>query len=123
QVQPDAAQVVRSFVEAFNAHDVDAMLSLAADDIRWLRVSGSTVDTETTGKGELGDAMREYFERFSTARSALRSVSAVGRFVTTIEQAEWDTMLESRSQCGVAVYEVDDAKIKNVWYFPPVPCQ
>jgi hypothetical protein len=117
-----STQVVRSFIDAFNAHDVDAMLSIAADDIRWMSISGSTLSAEATGKTELGEAMRRYFQQFSTARSIVRSVSAEGRFVTTIEQAQWVVKSESRNQCGVAVYEVDGAKIKNVWYFPPLPC-
>lgn len=118
-----AAGIVRSFIDAFNAHDVDAMLSMAADDIRWMSISGSTLSAEATGKTELAASMRQYFTQFSTARSVVRSVNAEGRFVTTIEEARWEVRQEPRSQCGVAVYEVDGAKIRNVWYFPPVPCQ
>ena len=41
-------QQVRSFVDAFNARNVDGMLALAADDIQWLSVDGPKLAAETT---------------------------------------------------------------------------
>jgi len=116
------AELVERFVSAFNHHDVDAMLEFSAPDIRWMSVSGDRITTETSTHAELRDAMAGYFESVPAARAEIRSISESGRFVHTLEEAFWLSGGAERSQCSMAVYELLDGKLQNVWYFPGHQC-
>jgi hypothetical protein len=61
--QTTPEQQVRSFVDAFNARNVEAMLAVAADDIQRLSVDGARVSTETEGKETLRASMSKYFQQ------------------------------------------------------------
>ena len=61
-VGPDA--VVRQFVDAFNAHDAEAMTALASDEIEWLSIDGTTVSTEAKGRAALKESMTRYFAQY-----------------------------------------------------------
>ena len=116
------AELVERFVSAFNQHDVGAMLEFSAPDIRWMSVSGDRISTETSTHAELRDAMAGYFENTPDARAEIRSISESGQFVHTLEQAFWISGSTERSQCSMAVYELHDGKLQNVWYFPAHEC-
>ena len=116
------AERVGGFVAAFNQQDIDAMLELAATDLRWMSVSGDQVAVETSTHAELRTAMESYFETTPGARADIRSISESGPFVHTVEQAFWLLQGAEKSQCSMAVYELADHRIQNVWYFPGYPC-
>ena len=120
--EADPAGVVRRFVDAFNAQDVQAMTALAAEDIRWMSVSGEGLTVEAAGRKALRSAMREYFESLPSARAELLSARESGPFVQAVERASWTAGGIERSQCSAAVYEVADGRIRNVWYFPAYEC-
>ena len=120
--RPANEKLVRSFVEAFNAHDVPRMLTFVAPDLRWMTVTGDKIGLETSDTKSLSDSMQKYLQRLPSARSELRSVTASGAFVNTVEEARWEANGRPRSQCSVAIYEIADSRIKNVWYFPAHPC-
>ncbi len=114
--------VVQSFVEAYNAHDVDKMLAHVTDDIRWMSVDGEQIGIEASGKTALGNAMKEYFTGLPSARSEIRHSHALGDFVSVIEKALWSSNGVTKSQCAVAVYQLRDGYIANVWYHSAQPC-
>jgi hypothetical protein len=114
--------LVRSFVRAFNAHDVTGMLRFCDPGIRWMNIEGQTLSAETTGNLKLDEAMRVYFKSTPSAHSDLRGVVASGPFVSTIEEASWVRGGKKRQQCSIGVYEIRDSRIRNVWYFPPHDC-
>jgi hypothetical protein len=116
------ASVVVAFVEAFNRHDVDAMIDLSHPDVRWMSVDGDAVVTETSSVIALRSAMDAYFRDVPSARSELESIDASGRFVHTVERASWEAGNTRMSQCSVSVYEVGSGLIENVWYFPTHAC-
>ncbi len=118
----NGAAVVRHFVDAFNEHDIDAMLAHVADDFLWMSVKGGTITIESRGHDQLRSAMSDYFSSIPSARSDLRSVVESGPFVQAIEQAFWESDGVEKSQCSVSVYEIADGKIVNVWYFPAYQC-
>jgi len=116
-------ETVERFIEAYNQHDVEAMLELSAPDIRWMSVSGQRISVQASDRIELGDAMASYFTSIPEARAELLSMSESGAFVNTLEEAFWSVDGIEKSQCSLAVYEVADDKIKNVWYFPAHQCE
>lgn len=116
------AELVKGFIEAFNQHDVDAMLESSAADLRWMSVSGDQVAIQTSTHTELREAMSGYFESTPGARAEIRSISGSGPFVHTVEEAFWSSGGVEKSQCSTAVYELAEQKIRNVWYFPEYPC-
>ena len=112
-------QQVRSFVDAFNARNVDGMLALAADDIQWLSVDGAKVSTETQGKEALRASMTKYFQQCPTCRSELLWIKTAGSRITAHERASWTNRAGAAvSQSGLSVYELKGGKIIRVYYFP-----
>lgn len=120
---PDGPEaLVREFVAAYNAHDVDRMLASCAQDVRWMSVSADKLTVETSGTEKLAEAMRTYFRDLPSTRSELRSVLVSGNFVMASEQAMWESGGQTRTQCSASVYEVREGKIQAVWYFPAHGC-
>lgn len=120
---PSSAEIaVRHLVDAFNAHDPTAMLTVCASDVRWMSVAGEVLSIEAKDAVALEQSMRAYFERVPSARSTLRKIGVSGPFVTTIEEARWESHGVARSQCSTAIYELRDDKIRNVWYFAAHRC-
>ena len=118
--KPD--KLVREFVAAFNAHDVDRMLTSCAPDVRWMNLAADKLTVETSGTEKLAESMRGYFRRVPSARSELRGVVVSGNFVTAVERATWESKGQERTQCSVSVYEVREGKVHSVWYFPAHGC-
>jgi ketosteroid isomerase-like protein len=111
-------QVVRQFTEAFNNHDVDAMLEFAHPDIEWGSVQGDTLSMEAAGHAELRQGMDSYFSALPSVRSSIESVMPGERFTGVRERASWESDGESKSQSSIAVYEIEDGRILRVTYFP-----
>ncbi|MEQ8315466.1 MAG: nuclear transport factor 2 family protein [Gammaproteobacteria bacterium] len=114
--------IVERFIEAFNQHDVSAMLELTESDLHWMSVAGQNLSIEASGQSELRDSMKAYFESTPSARSNILSIRESGPFVHTLEQAVWSAGGVERNQCSIAVYELEANKIRNVWYFPEHSC-
>ena len=115
--------VVRRFVAAFNAQDVEAMLALASPDIAWFSVSGSTLAVEARGHQALGSGMSSYFQGLPSAQSELVSVATTGSFVSAVEKASWTLEGQRESQCSLVVYEVAEGRVRHVWYHAAHPCE
>lgn len=110
--------IVRAYTEAFNHHDVDAMLALAHAEIEWLSIAGSKAAVETSGKEALRTSMASYFGGNPTSKSVIEAVMADGPFIVVRERAEWTSKDGPRAQRSVAVYELRDGLIRRVWYYP-----
>jgi hypothetical protein len=119
-VDPTAA--VERFVDAFNAHDADAMAALVARDIEWVTVADAELRVEVAGRDALRAAMADYFESCPSCRSSLSVVSATASRATVVETASWrDGDGGSRAQQSIAVYEFDGPLIARALYFPSEP--
>ena len=117
-----AASLVRLYVAAYNAQNVDLMLTRVHDDVRWMSVDSDDLVTEAQGKRELGAVMRSYFENLPSARSQIREIHTIGNYVSVVEEAQWTAASGDKSQCALAVYEIDAGLIANVWYHAAQPC-
>lgn len=118
----DNIAIVEAFVDTYNRHDVDGMLGFVAPDVRWMSVTSDSLSTEVAGREQLGKAMRDYFAGLPSTRSEVRTISRSGPFVHTVEQAFWKSGNTEKSQCSVAMYEVTDGLVQNVWYFDGHAC-
>ena len=115
-------RVVRSYLGAYNAHDVNGMLRHMTDDVRWMMVSGDDIEVISKGRARLTTAMTAFFAAMPSGSSEALSVQVVGRFVSVIEQAIWETADGTGTQCALSVYEISDDLIANVWYYAEQPC-
>lgn len=115
-------ETVKAFVEAFNKRNVDAMLALAAPDLKWMSVSGQQISTETATHSALRQAMQSYFKSTPSARSHIRQIQQSGAFVYALEEAFWQADGTEKSQCSMAVYELKKGKVQHVWYFAAHQC-
>lgn len=116
--QADRTGIVRQFVDAFNAHDADAMAALVSDDVKWLSVAGTEVAVEVEGKAALVEAMSGYFKSCPSCRSTVRGMLSSGERVSVVEVASWEGSDGPNSQRAMAVYEFSGALISAVYYFP-----
>lgn len=116
-------QVVEQFVEAFNDHSVERLLSYTTDSVHWFNLSGTKMLTETSSKNELGAAMADYFTTLTDAKAVLVQVISSANYVSTIEKVTWSHEGVISSQCSVGVYELQERKINAVWYYPAHTCE
>ena len=120
--QDVASEAVNMYIEAYNAHDVDRMLDLVTDDVRWMSLKNDKVTVEAKGKSELSESMASYFEGLPSTRARIVASRTIGQFVMVIEESGWESKGEMKSQCAISVYEMKEQLILNVWYFDSSPC-
>jgi len=117
----DPIAAVEALTAAFNDHDVDAMLALVSDEVEWLSVNGATVGVEAAGKQTLSEGMAGYFDSCPSCRSALEQLMPAGSRVCAFERASWESADGPDSQHSLAVYELQDGRVRRVYYFPAEP--
>jgi hypothetical protein len=115
-----AGAVVQAYVRAYNAHDVDAVLSFLAPDFVWLSASGDSLTVEARGSAMVRTQLTGYFGQLPSARSELEALTVLGPWVSATERAHWTGSAGPRSQAALSVYEVRGGLIQRVWYYPSV---
>jgi hypothetical protein len=110
--------VVERLMNAFNAHDVEAMAAAVTEDVQWFSVSGAEIGVEADGVDALKAGMKSYFEAIPTARSELEGSFVSGKYVVVRERAYWGAGESERSQSSLAVYEIAGELVRRVWYYP-----
>lgn len=108
--------VLRRFFRAYNAHDLEELGALMADDAAWMSLVGTSVRIEYHGRTELLAFLRSAFLRRPDTQSEVTSLLALGAFAILREVARWDRSDATRSQAAMAIYEVRDGRIQRVWY-------
>jgi hypothetical protein len=116
--QPEPEILVREFVAAFNARNIDAMLAAVDENIQWLSISEAKVSIEAEGKNALRESMERYFRSCPSCKSSLEQIQKSGSRVTAMERARWSGKNGLKSQAGLSVYEFRNGKILRVYYFP-----
>jgi hypothetical protein len=115
-----AAAVVRAYLQAYNAHDIDAVLSFLAPEFVWLSAAGDSLTVEARGSAMVRAQLTDYFRQLPSARSELEALTALGPWVAATERAHWAGSAGPRSQAALSVYEVRGGLIRRVWYYPSV---
>ncbi len=114
--------VVREYVAAFNAKDLDAMMKVVANEVVWMSVAGDSLTDVGRGIDAFRRMIAGYFRAVPSARSELRKVDATGPWVTTHERTRWDASSSGASgQTSLVVYEVRDRLIRHAWFYPSLP--
>jgi len=119
-VNAQNAAAVKKFIEAFNAHDIGAMLALADPEIEWRSIAGEKNDAETKGKEALQKSLEKYWKGCNFCRSKIVWLKESKERVVVLEEASWKFARDkaSTSQQSVSVYEFRAGKILRVYYFP-----
>ncbi|CAN5221748.1 hypothetical protein BH20VER2_BH20VER2_09890 [soil metagenome] len=118
---PAPAEVVRAHIDAFNRHDIDALVERVSPDFIWFNVTSDATMMEVKGRDALRASLTSYFKSTPTVRSEITDVTQVGAFVSFRERANWTSAKGERAPSSLAVYEVRDGKIARAWYYPAAP--
>jgi len=81
--------VVSTYIEAYNAGDVDAMSVLMHPGIQWIAVENGKSEVVADGREALVEQMTDYLSSPTETRSSFGKVIENGRFLTTRETAHW----------------------------------
>jgi hypothetical protein len=107
-----AVAVVQSQVEAFNKGDADAFASFYADDVELFDL-GSESKPSLTGRAALIARYRPMLEKYHPRATILVRIQS-GDFVIDKERTD----AAGRSSEGVAIYQLENGKIRRVWFTP-----
>ncbi len=119
EAPPSPLTVAQSYVEAYNARDLDAMMALMHDEVEWLAIDGSAVQPFAKGKVDLAQQMQSYFASPLATTSTIDGSVIDGRFVAVREIARWTGSDGApREQSALAVYEIENGLVRRVWYYP-----
>lgn len=114
-VSADPVTVVQAQLEAYNAHDVNAFASCYAQDVSVVDLSGKRPVVRGI------PALKKAYTFLATVPASFR-VEVVKRIVSGSIVVDHERVLGLPADKGkpeaVAVYEVRDGRILNVW-FPP----
>lgn len=114
--------VVRAYVAAFNAKELDVMMAHVAPGMVWLNVAGDSATVGGRGAEAFRRLLASYFREVPTAQSELLEVRALGPWVTTHERTRWSTASSGAGgQSSVVVYEVRAGLVQRAWYYPAEP--
>ena len=108
---PSAEEIVQSQVEAYNRHDLEAFLATYAEDVALYTHPGKL---DLSGIGAMRESYGELFETYPELRVEITTRIVQGRFV--IDQEIVEGIPGAGDITAVAIYEVRDGKIQNVWF-------
>jgi ketosteroid isomerase-like protein len=115
------AVVLRTYLDACNRLDADAVAALCAENFTWLNVEGDKLTPEVQGRSTLHEWLVGYYKKLPSARSEFLSIEQAGPFLTVRERASWENKEGKRLfQQALGIYEIRDGLIQRVWYFPSV---
>lgn len=115
------AIALRAYYDALNRHDAAATAAFCAENLQWLSVDGDKVGTDASSRAQLLEWLTGNFKSRPTVRAEVVTLDQAGPFLTVRERASWDDNAGQRvSQQAMAFYEIRDARIQRVWYFPSV---
>ncbi len=119
----DSVSVPEQFVDAYNQKDTAAMVGMVADDVRYMFISGDQLFTEIKGKAKLTTYLNGFFANSTPSTSEILMHTRSGDFHQMIEKAHFqDKNGQPKSQCSAVVYQTEDQKINNIWYFDSHAC-
>lgn len=114
-----APPVLVALEAAFDRHDADGLALLVTEDFQWLSVEGDQIRVDTEGREALRTGMVDYFASFPDVTTDFEYGISGSTYVSVRERVRWTTKDgAAKTQSAVAVYELQDGKIRRVWYYP-----
>jgi len=117
-IDSSSVTILRTYVEAYNRHDVDKLMTMVADDFTYLSVAGDSMQCDIRGSAPLREWLTGYFRSLPTVRSVIEDVFPCGAYLAMRESAIWQSKKGERSQVSIGVYEIQNGRIRRAWYFP-----
>ena len=115
--------IVRQYVEYYQQKNIKSMAVLMAENIKWMDVNGAKLTVQAENKRELVKQLSNFFSKTTQAvTSELVSILTNGNFVSAIEKATFEENGRDSSLCSLSVYQIEENKIENVWYFQAESC-
>ncbi len=113
--------IISAYMDAYNRCDLNSIMPYFHPDIEWLSIEGSTIKVVSSGKETLLKDLESYMKGGCTSRSEISNWSINGNYITVRETAFWQSADQKQhSQSATAVYEIQDKKIRRVWYYPAI---
>jgi hypothetical protein len=106
------AAIVQAQVDAFNKGDADAFAAFYADDVEVFDL-GPETKPNLSGRTALIARYKPMLEKYHPRAVILTRIQS-GAFVIDKEQTD----AAGRSSEGVAIYQVENGKIRRVWFTP-----
>jgi len=117
-VDSSSVTILRAYVEAYNRHDVDKLMTMIADDFAYFSVAGDSMQCDIRGSAPLREWLTGYFRSLPTLRAVIENIFPCGAFLAMRERAIWQSKKGERSQVSIGVYEIQNGRIRRAWYFP-----
>jgi hypothetical protein len=84
----DLPKPIESYIAAYNAIDVDAMLACLTDDVHFRNIAEGTVNAETRGKSEFATLARAGAGAFAArCQTVTHSITVAERWMVEIDYA------------------------------------
>jgi hypothetical protein len=109
-----SAAVVQRQVEAYNAHDVEALLGTYSDSLTLQTLPDTTL---VRGKDRLREGSKDWFSRAPRVHADILHRTVLGSFV--VDQEHLTGTPDGAPLDAVAIYQVTDGRIQRVWFVPP----
>ena len=108
----DPIAIVQAQVDAFNGGDADRFASFYADDVEVFDLGPATKPT-LSGRSALIARYKPMLLKYRPKATIITRIVS-GSFVIDNEKTE----AGGRSSTGVAIYEIENGKIRRVWFTP-----
>ena len=108
----DPTSIVQAQVDAFNAGDADRFASFYADDVELFDLGANTAPTLSSRAALLARYKPLLSKYHPKATITTRIVN--GSFIIDDEKTE----AGGRASNGVVIYQVENGKIRRVWFTP-----
>lgn len=119
----DRVSVPERFVVAYNQKDIDGMVGMVSEGVRYMFISGDQVHTEVAGKEALESYLQGFFANSTPSTSEVLMHTRNGNFHQMIEKATYlDREGNPKSQCSAVVYQLSGSLIVHIWYFDSHDC-
>jgi hypothetical protein len=113
------ASTLRSYLDAFNRHDADAVTALLAPNVKWFSVDSDKLTPEAESRDAIRTFLAGYFKRQPDVRAEFLSLEQTGTLIAAREQVTWTSPdRKVVRQQSHAVFEIRQGLIHRVWYFP-----
>ena len=103
---------IASFMQAYNAHDINAMLLNMTEDVKWLNVANN----------QLNEAMQAHFKAKPDARSRIKDSIVLGNTIAIVEEAFSLKNGITSSQCAMSIYQLRKGLISSITYYATAKC-